>query len=427
MGANAALLTPSLTVDPGQEVTLQVRLQNRGRVVDEFTCDVVGAAAAWAFPEPASLSLFPDAEGTVVVHFRPPRSPGTSAGEVPFGVRITSREDPDGMVVEEGTIEVGAFQDCWADVRPRTARGRRVARQTVTVHNRGNVTLRGSLSGVDAENQLDVAFRPASVVVEPGTAMEVRALIRPRARFFVGPPKPHPYQVVVSTEHQPLVVDTSMVQGPLLPPWTPKALLALLALLLVLLVAWLTLVRPTLESAAKDAAQEAVAEPVAETKAQADDATKAAAAAKETAAAVEEKAAKVDAKVPDGATLPPDGGLQAGSSTQPFDRRLQSNVLAGKDGPPVSFTVPAGQRLAISDILLQNPKGDSGTLRIQRDNDVLLEVALQNFRDLDYHLVSPVRLEAGQKLTLLVLGCQSAAPGDRCTPAAYFAGSTTKV
>lgn len=432
MGANAALLTPSLTVEPGQETTLQVRVQNRGRVVDEFTCDVVGEAAPWAVAEPATLSLFPDAEDTVVVHFRPPRTPRTPAGSVPFGVRITSREDPEGMVVEEGAIEVGTFHDAWAEVMPATARGSRVGRQTLTVHNRGNVALRGSLSGADPENELKIAFHPASVVVEPGTAVQVRAAIRPRSRFLVGPPKPRPYQVVVRSDQPPVIADSSMLQGPLVPAWAPRVAVALLALLLLLLVLWLTLLRPTLESAAKDAAEDAVAEPVAETKAQAAEAGKSAAAAENTAAAVgeqaakvDEKAARVDQKVPDGETLPPDDGTGAGS-TQPFDRRLQANVLAGKDGPPVSLTVPDGQRLSITDILLQNPRGDSGTLRIQRDNDVLLEVALENFRDLDYHLVSAVRLAAGQKLTLLVIGCQPAQPGDRCTPASYFAGSTTK-
>ena len=73
--------------------------------------------------------------------------------------------------------------------------------------------------------------------------------------------------------------------------------------------------------------------------------------------------------------------------------------------------------------MLQNPQGDSGLLTIGRDGDTLLQVRLENFRDLDYHFVAPVLFAAGKALTLTVQ-CQNTAqstPGP-CSPAAYYAG-----
>jgi hypothetical protein len=50
-------------------------------------------------------------------------------------------------------------------------------------------------------------------------------------------------------------------------------------------------------------------------------------------------------------------------------------------------------------------------------------VRLENFRDLDYHFVSPLVVAGGQILTLKV-ECQNEPPAapDSCTPALYYSG-----
>ena len=53
-----------------------------------------------------------------------PARPTIAARTVPFGLRAASREDPDGSTVEEGTVEVTPFTDTFAEIIPRTARGR---------------------------------------------------------------------------------------------------------------------------------------------------------------------------------------------------------------------------------------------------------------------------------------------------------------
>jgi len=68
--------------------------------------------------------------------------------------------------------------------------------------------------------------------------------------------------------------------------------------------------------------------------------------------------------------------------------------------------------------VLQNPGGSTGSLVIKRDGDILLSVSLENFRDLDYHFVTPLTFPAGTKL-VLEAACTSAT----CTPAALFSGA----
>ena len=50
------------------------------------------------------------------VRFAPPRSADVVAGQVPFGVRVFSSEDPSGSVVEEGVIDVAPFVDVTAEM-----------------------------------------------------------------------------------------------------------------------------------------------------------------------------------------------------------------------------------------------------------------------------------------------------------------------
>jgi len=123
VGATVTLGATVVQVEPGGEAALEVRLRNTGTVVDEFTIDVLGDAAAWAAAEPPTISLFPGADGTVRIAFRPPRSASIAAGPLPFGIRTQSREDPEGSTVEEGVVEILAFFEPFAELVPRTSRG----------------------------------------------------------------------------------------------------------------------------------------------------------------------------------------------------------------------------------------------------------------------------------------------------------------
>ncbi len=260
MGASVTLVTPALQVEPGQEVSTEVRVRNTGTVVDEFALDVLGDAAGWAGAEPGSLSLFPGAEGTAKVVFRPPRAASTPAGLVPFGVRARSREDPAGSAVEEGSVTVGSFQEPFAELVPRTSRGSRGGGHDVAIDNRGNARLSAELEGTDADRVLRFDIKPPGVVVEPGMAGFAKIRVSPVKRFWRGQPKTRPFQLYVRPEGgAPISLDGTLLQESMLPPWFLKALLALIVLLVLLVLAWLFLLKPSIETAAS----EAVASPLA--------------------------------------------------------------------------------------------------------------------------------------------------------------------
>ncbi|MGH9042390.1 MAG: hypothetical protein ACRDZ3_19405 [Acidimicrobiia bacterium] len=120
-------------------------------------------------------------------------------------------------------------------------------------------------------------------------------------------------------------------------------------------------------------------------------------------------------------TAGPAAGSAAGLG-EPFDVRLVSNVAPGASDRQV-YRVPRGQQVSLTDVVLQNPAGDAGDLEIRRGDAVILRVNLANFRDLDYHFVSPLTFRENQELVMAV-SCANPAEGPRCAPASYFAGFT---
>ena len=398
MGASAVLSPRAVSVQPGTEAVCTVTVRNTGTVVDEFRLSVLGDSAGWAQVEPYVLSLLPGAEGTAQIRFRPPRSSDIGARTITFGLRAASAEDPDGSTVEEGAVEVTPFVDTFAEIIPRTARGRVAAGYALAFDNRGNTKVNADMTAVDPNNALTFEFEPAGLVAEPNTAAFAKVKAKPRKRFLRGPARTHAFQVTVAPNGAPpLTTDATLLQEGLIPKWAPKALLALIALALV----WLALMRPTMKKEAKNA----VKAPLAAQGAKIADLEKAVTGTT-TPQAVEEETTT---------TTAPSVARGLGD---PFDRRL---AVDGKGTPKTTYKVEDGKTLSLTDILLQNPAGDTGTLEVRRGDSIILRVNLANFRDLDYHFVSAVVFKAGEEL-LLSVQCANPNPGPNCTPAAYFSG-----
>lgn len=413
MSAVATISPEAVSVQPGKEAACEVRIRNTGTVVDEFALEALGDAAGWASFEPSSVSLFPDAEGVARLILRPPVGPSVPSGPCPMGVRVRSHEDPRHPVVEELTVDVGRVADTFAEVLPRTSRGSRRATHHVAIDNRGNARLNATVSATDPDDRLEFAFEPPSVVADPNTAAFTKLTVQPLKRFLRGQPVTHPFRVKVEPEGEvPLTVEGTMIQEALIPRWVPRAIMALLVMALASVIFWKAVLNPAVKSSAQDAAKDVVSGPLAQTSAQ--------------LAGLAAKLAPSGGGAAGGGATPTTTGT--GAATDPLDpsgllgRPTDFRLQASEGQQTVSFVVPDKQTFSLTDIVLQNPDGDRGLLRIQRGDTILLSVRLENFRDIDYHFVSPVVFTANQALTLAV-ACENPPPRERtCAPAAYYSG-----
>ncbi|MBV9445489.1 MAG: hypothetical protein JO345_06285 [Streptosporangiaceae bacterium] len=449
MAVSVALENASIEAQPGEQAACNVLVRNTGLVVDRILLDVLGDASGWAKVEPAELSLMPGTSESARVVFCPPRASRPRAGEFPFALRAYSREDPEGSVIVEGAVTLGSFIDVRAELVPRTSHARRRARHRLIVENRGNTGTDLQASAADPDNLLEFRTRPDRFFVPPGTATFVRLAAEPRRRFLKGPSKSLPFQVyVASGQAEPVTVEGAVLQRQIMPEWL-LPLLAIATIAAAALVAlWLLVFKPEVQSAAVQAVA-----------AQTRGLASAAAKASQAAGAADQAAAKADAAAAPGSAAgsnPPGGSGSGGSGSggsgsggsgsgarargspspssrgaptsvaspaaSPVSTLMASDVAPGKTGT-YPYKLAADQALTVSDVLLENPAGDNGTMNIQSGASPLFEFALADFRDLDYHFVQPLEFSSSHPLEIVV-ACANTGSA-RCTPALSFSGTVT--
>ncbi|MFJ9444618.1 hydrolytic protein [Kitasatospora sp. NPDC101235] len=440
MTTSAELGLPAITVAPGGVATTTLTVRNDLDIVEAYTFEAVGDCAAWTTVEPARVSLFPGTSETVTVRLAPPRSPATRAGEFPLGIRVLPAERPDLVTVPETTVTVTPFHELRAALAPRRRRGWLRGRYRASVRNLGNAPTGVTFTPGQAGEDLRFRVTPEKLRLEPGESGEVRVQARTRKLIWFGKPATWPFEVTVGPEERadgrdgkngkdgdkaaegkpetapeaaPTPTQKPVLEGEFLQlPIFPKWLLALLAALIALLLAWFALVRPAVRSSAKQAAEQAVAQQSATPTPPAG------------APVGDASGAPSNGNTPGGQTKPGAGkptagpGSQGGPGVGPavpgtgqqFSETIDVQTANGAAGTG-SYPVPHGKVLDITDIVVANFQGDQGVVTITAGNKTITTIALETFRNQDYHWVTPIQVPEDQAVTANVT-CE--APG---TPA----------
>jgi hypothetical protein len=465
MTVSASLAESSVTVEPGAEETVTVHVLNSGDTVEEVRFEVVGPCAAWAAVDPGTLSLYPGRSGTASLTLRPPRGSEVPAGQTPFGVRVVPTSDKSETVVPEGSVTVLPFTEVTAELVPRGSHSAWRGRHKVAVDNVGNVPATVGLTAQQGTERARLGFEPAELRIDPGQAQFGLLTVRPAKRVWRGSPVTHPFQTAVTPQAEegapprpPVVLDGAYEQQAILPSWLPRALIAAVLVAVLLVGLWYGLLRPTVESAAREAiTPEAIQDA---------QASEGAAGGGGSVAGGDSSGASGgtggDASGADGGSGgsgepsdpggsggtggpsdpgdPGDPGDTGGSGgtggpgggTEPSSSRveLQDGVGGGATGPVTVYDVPEGRTFELTDILVQNPQGDAGSLTIISEGEALFGLALENFRDYDNHFVSPIAVPAGGEITV-TLDCRDVGepvgapePGE-CSEAVFISGMLT--
>jgi hypothetical protein len=434
-------------------------VRNTGTVVDRFSFEALGSAAPWVTFAPRTMSLFPEASGTVNIMVAPPRDPSARAGAVPLGIRVSSAEDPSGNSVEETTVNIAPFSEISMELVPRVGRGRVKGRTRLAVDNRSNCAYRAELSGTDPQAQLAFTFRPAFVDVPPGAAAFVKVGIRPRRRLWRGPEKTIPFGLTLTNDsvavparaqtasadadvvahagpggltgarapgtpgdaatrapsphREEISTDGSMLQAPLLPRWLVALVAALVGMAVLLVIIWFALFRPQIRSTAQNEVNHQLAAsgiaPVS--------AAGASKSAGRTGALSGESAQTGRGTSASAAGSSSAGASGGGSTAAGAGNTINRAQQASGNGTFVAFNVPKGHSLQITDLLVENSAGAVGNLTLASNGTPMMQWAMANFRDLDYHWITPTVFGPGTQVQMVVSGCTGP-----CTPAIYYAG-----
>ncbi|MER7700957.1 hypothetical protein [Streptomyces sp. NPDC096095] len=440
MSLTASLDASSVTVVPGEETTLSLQILNSGRTVEEYHFEVVGACAAYSAVEPAVLSLYPGDSGSVSLVMRPPRDATVPAGETTFGVRVMPTGERGDTVVPEGRVTVLPFTETTAELVPRSSNGSRSGRHQFAVDNRGNTPVTVRLGAQPGTEQARVVFAASELRIEPGHAEFAKLRVRPAKRMWRGTPVTHAFQVFAAPQPPegeepppPVLVDGSYQQEPILPRWLPRALLTAALLVLVMAGLWYALLRPAVKSAAREAVTpEAVRSAAAADRSEAPDegGPDGTGSGGGAAAGAGTGGGSAGPTPSPGSSAPgADGGGDTAAGAPASAQVRVRDAVGGGPNTGTALEVPAGHTFQLTDIVVQNPQGDAGTVIVTAGEDTrVLSLGLENFRDSDYHFVTPIQVPAGGKVTMTIdcrrIGKPVGAPApSRCSSSMFLGGT----
>ncbi|EST37004.1 hypothetical protein N566_15350 [Streptomycetaceae bacterium MP113-05] len=406
---------------------------NSGSTVEECRFEVVGPCAEWTTAEPESLSLYPGSSGDAVLKLRPPRSPEIEPGRMPLGLRVVPTSDPGGVVIPESSVTVLPFTEVTADLVPRTSSGSWRGRHKVAVDSLGNIPTTVQLVAQAASERVRLEFVDPETVVAPGEAKFVPLRVRSTQRIWRGVPATHPFQVTVTpavpedgAPHQPVLLDGSYEQTPVLPAWLPRALFAAVLVAALLTGLWFTVLRPGVESAAREAVtpeaiREAVNDTVKPTDGGASGGPSGATGTEETQGSGGTNAGESDK---------PEPGEPGGPAASKSARVKVEDSVGGGATKVTALEVPPNSTFALTDIVVQNPQGDAGSLVVTSEGGELLNLSMENFRASDYHFVTPIQVTGNDAVTVVVECRKVGRPVGRSTPGkcaeSVFLGGTMK-
>ncbi|MGC4998737.1 hydrolytic protein [Streptomyces sp. DT195] len=409
---------PVVSVTPGGLATTTLTVRNDSDIVEAYGLEVVGECAAWATVEPARVSLYPGTSETVTIRLEPPRSPEVRAGELPLAVRVLPTEHPEAVRVPESTVRVEEFRQLRAEIAPRRRRGWLRGRYRLALRNEGNGPVTLGFTPAQPGEELRFTVKPAEQKLEPGESAEVGLRARIGKPVWFGAPVIWPFTVTVAETAEPdaaqpepadavrTPLDAEFVQIPVFPKW----LLAVLAALVALLLAWFTLVRPAVRSAAKEAADEVVQQrPTPGGDEQSGQGAGSGGGRPGTGSGGAGTQPGTGGGDGTGTETGPGGGGGGVAGGQQGSATIDVQTAGGADKTG-TYKVPEGKVFGITDIVVANFQGDEGVLTINFGERKITTIALETFRNQDYHWVTPIRIAANDTVTAQVTCAKPGTP-----------------
>ena len=191
-------------------------------------------------------------------------------------------------------------------------------------------------------------------------------------------------------------------------PIFPKWLLAVLAALLALLLAWFMLVRPAVRSAAKQAATEAVQpRPTPAGGQEAPGGSPGTGAGNQPGGGRVPGSGSGSGSGGDGSGSSAGGGTTTGGQQSSATIDLKTGTGATQTG---TYKVPEKSTFGVTDLVVANFQGDEGVMTITFGDRKITTIALETFRNQDYHWVTPIKIPENDTVTINVTCAKPGTP-----------------
>ncbi|MDO8364886.1 MAG: hypothetical protein Q7V88_18495 [Actinomycetota bacterium] len=397
MAARAWCSRGDTDVTPGTVAVLQLTVVNLGDTTDSFVLTPAGMAAAWTTITPAVVTLFGGTQQVIDIEVAPPLLPSTTAGPTSLTVRVVPQSDPDEVRSAETTLNIAGSFDRRLDVLQPALRGRRGATYEMMLENRGNTQASCRLHLIDPSGRVEADFDPPAAGVEPGASTLIRMKLRSTGLQWERRARTVPFRIDADQPGSPTATaGATFVQTPMVPERLFGRLLSIAGVAGLALLAWYAVAKPAIRDAADEAVRDAAAVTTTTLNAPLDTST--------------------GSTVVTSVSLPADEG-------EIVNFPLPVAVAVGATDA-ARYTVPAGKRLQITDIRVDNQNYDQGSLLILRNDVALYSYKLTNVVPYDVvSLVTPLEFKAGEQVVVAVT-CASVgdATAATCVNSVFFSG-----
>src|SRR3954447_6426834 len=141
-----------ITAVPRHPEPLEITISNTSDVIGGYTLRFLGADPSWIEVEESDISLFPDETRTITAMITVPD--GMIAGDRRITVQVRELTPPEATSVEEVVLVVPEARSVQMRVDPMALTAGKVGHFGLLVDNTGNTSVRGRLTGTDAEGKV---------------------------------------------------------------------------------------------------------------------------------------------------------------------------------------------------------------------------------------------------------------------------------
>jgi len=360
-------------IDPGTSLTLMLSIHNLGDATDSYTIVPAGLTASWTSVERGNVTLFAGSQDVVEVIVTPPAQPTTSAGPTFVAVRIIPENDPDDTVVAEVMLSIQPFDDRRIATLQPIQRARHRATYEFMVENHGNELASCRLRLVDPTNRIDGGFDPPAVGVPPGGSSLVQFSAKAKRGVFRRATRNLDFEIDAEQQgHDTAVAAMTMIQSPTIPLSFIARAAAVIAVVAAVIAAWLWVVQPEIEDAAKQSVDDRIAELIPPESG-------------ETAAPV----TTISVEEPEPDPVP----------DEPAFVRLEVDPALNQTAD-ASHTIPDGQLFDLTDVRVENPFNDAGVATMLVNGETVFVWSLDNIRGQFFEpRITQIRLQPGDNVT----------------------------
>lgn len=188
-----------LALNLGERASIEVEVFNGSAIVDEFHVDLLGPwvdpiRPEWVTVQPASLALFPNTSGVVLLTLDVPGASQLLAGRHLIGIRVRSTTDPDFAYVAELPVTVNSQPVASLHLDPQTPSGGSSATTHLVARNLGNVPMNLWFSTTDPASAVRFELAETEVPIGPDEEVRIPVVLRAK-RPLIGSAAARPFSV----------------------------------------------------------------------------------------------------------------------------------------------------------------------------------------------------------------------------------------